>query len=147
MRFVINRNTSGGGGSTLTQQLVKNAFLTLDQTLQRKLKEFFLALEVEKQFSKDQILEMYLNHAYFGNGVWGVEDASQRYFGHSAANLSWNEAAVLTGILKGPSLFNPIDDYEAAIERRNVVVGLLELCRSEERRVGKECRSRWSPYH
>ena len=126
VRFVINRNTSGGGGSTLTQQLVKNAFLTLDQTLQRKLKEFFLALEVEKQFSKDQILEMYLNHAYFGNGVWGVEDASQRYFGHSAASLSWNEAAVLTGILKGPSLFNPIDDYEAAIERRNVVVGLLE---------------------
>ena len=125
VRLLINRNASGGGGSTLTQQLVKNAFLTLDQTLQRKLKEFFLALEVEKKYSKDQILEMYLNHAYFGNGVWGVEDAAQRYFGHGASQLSWNESMVLTGILKGPSLYNPIDDYQAAIERRNVVADLM----------------------
>ena len=125
VRLLINRNASGGGGSTITQQIVKNAFLSLDQTLQRKLKEFFLALEVEKHYSKDQILEMYLNHAYFGNGVWGVEDASMKYFGHSAATLDWNESAVLTGILKGPSIYNPIDDYDAAIERRNVVLGVL----------------------
>ncbi|WP_240430466.1 transglycosylase domain-containing protein [Suicoccus acidiformans] len=125
VRLLINRNTSGGGGSTITQQLAKNAFLSLDQTFQRKFKELFLALEIEKEYTKDEILEMYLNHAYFGNGVWGVEDASQRYFGHSASSLNWNESAVLTGMLKGPSLYNPIDDYEAAIERRDVVTQLL----------------------
>lgn len=126
VRLLLNRDTSGGGGSTITQQLAKNAFLTLDQTIQRKLKELFLALEIEKVYSKNQILEMYLNHAYFGNGVWGVEDASQKYFGHSAVSLNWNEAAVLTGILKGPSIFNPIDDYDAAINRRNTVLSVLE---------------------
>ncbi|MBG9981704.1 PBP1A family penicillin-binding protein [Aerococcaceae bacterium DSM 111020] len=125
VRLVINRDTSGGGGSTLTQQLAKNAFLTQDQTMQRKFKELFLALEIEKTYDKDQILEMYLNHSYFGNGVWGVEDASQKYFGHSASSLDWNESAVLTGMLKGPSIFNPIDDYEAAIDRRNVVLESL----------------------
>ncbi|HFI0682741.1 TPA: transglycosylase domain-containing protein [Streptococcus suis] len=125
VRLLINRNTSGGGGSTITQQLVKNAFLTLDQTFERKLKEFFLALEVEKQYTKEEILEMYLNHAYFGNGVWGVEDAAFKYFGHGAATIDYEEAIVLTGILKGPNLFNPIDDYEAAIERRDVVTELM----------------------
>lgn len=125
VRLLINRDTSGGGGSTLTQQLVKNAFLTLDQTFERKLKEFFLALEVEKTYTKDQILEMYLNHAYFGNGVWGVEDASMKYFGHPASTLNWNESMVLTGILKGPNIFNPIDDYEAAVDRREVIAGVL----------------------
>lgn len=125
VRLLVNRDTSGGGGSTVTQQLAKNAFLTLDQTLQRKLKEFFLALEIEKEYSKDQILEMYLNHAYFGNGVWGVEDASLKYFGHSAIYLDYNQSAVLTGMLKGPSLYNPIDDYEAAIDRRNTVLQVL----------------------
>ncbi len=125
VRLLINRNASGGGGSTLTQQLAKNAFLSADQTLQRKLKELFLAIEIEKVYSKDQILEMYLNHAFFGNGVWGIENASQKYFGHSASHLDWDEAAVLTGILKGPSLFNPIDDYDAAMDRRNLILDLL----------------------
>lgn len=124
-RLLINRNTSGGGGSTITQQLVKNAFLNADQTFQRKIKELFLAIEVEKQFEKSQILEMYLNYSYFGSGVWGVEDASMKYFGHSAVSLSWLESAVLTGILKGPSIYNPIDDYDAAIKRRNVVLDIL----------------------
>lgn len=125
VRLVINRNTSGGGGSSITQQLVKNAFLTLDQTLNRKLKELFLAIEVEKQYTKDEILEMYLNHAYFGNGVWGIEDASLKYFGHSANTLDYAESIVLTGMLKGPSLYNPIDDYQATLERREVVTDLL----------------------
>ncbi len=125
LRLIINRNTSGGGGSTLTQQLAKNAFLSQDQTIQRKFKELFLALEIEKNFEKDQILEMYLNHAYFGNGVWGVEDASQKYFGHTASELNWSESMVLTGILKGPNIYNPIDDYDAAIKRRNVIADLL----------------------
>ncbi|MGF3072849.1 transglycosylase domain-containing protein [Facklamia sp. P12945] len=125
LRLVINRNTSGGGGSTLTQQLAKNAFLSLDQTFQRKLKELFLALEIEKTYSKDQILEMYLNNAYFGNGVWGIQDAAQKYFGINAYQLDQNQSMVLTGILKGPSLYNPIDDYQAAIDRRNVIADLL----------------------
>lgn len=138
VRLIINRNTSGGGGSTLTQQLAKNAFLSQDQTLQRKLKELFLALEIEKSYDKDQILEMYLNHAYFGNGVWGVEDASQKYFGHSADSLNWNESIVLTGILKGPNIFNPIDDYQAAIDRRNVIADLLlkdQVITAEEHQI------------
>ena len=125
VRLLINRDTSGGGGSTITQQLVKNAFLSLDQTFQRKLKELFLAIEVEKHYTKDQILEMYLNNSYYGNGVWGIEDASQKYFGHSASQLDYNESMVLTGTLKGPSIFDPIDDYEAAIDRRNVIANLM----------------------
>ncbi len=77
-----------GGGSTITQQLAKNAFLTQEQTISRKAREFFLALEINKKYSKQEILTMYLNNAYFGNGVWGVEDASQKYFGISASDLT-----------------------------------------------------------
>ncbi|WP_161943450.1 transglycosylase domain-containing protein, partial [Streptococcus suis] len=77
-----------GGGSTITQQLAKNAFLTQDQTISRKAREFFLALEINKKYSKQEILTMYLNNAYFGNGVWGVEDASQKYFGIPASDLT-----------------------------------------------------------
>lgn len=123
--LVFNRNLAGGGGSTITQQLTKNAFLTLDQTFERKLKELFLALEVEKHYTKDEILEMYLNNSYFGNGVWGVEDATMKYFGHSASSLDWNESMVLTATLNGPSIFNPIDDYELAVERRNAIAEYL----------------------
>lgn len=125
VRMLINRNTSGGGGSTLTQQLAKNAFLSQDQTFQRKLKELFLALELEKNYTKDEILEMYLNNAYFGNGVWGVEDAAMKYFGISASQLDWNQSMVLTGMLKGPNIYNPIDHYDNAIDRRNVIADLL----------------------
>src|SRR5699024_9211564 len=108
VRLLINRDTSGGGGSTITLQLVKNGFLTLDQTFQRKIKELFLSIEVEKHYTKDQILEMYLNNSYYGNGVWGIEDASQKYNSHPAAQLNYNESMVLTGTLKGPSIFNLI---------------------------------------
>lgn len=114
-----------GGGSTLTQQLVKNSFLTNEQTLLRKFKELFIALEVEKTYTKDQILEMYLNHTYFGNGVYGVEDASQKYFGQSAADLPLADAAVLAGALKGPSVYNPVDDYQQTLDRRNLVLNTM----------------------
>lgn len=114
-----------GGGSTLTQQLAKNAYLTADQTLIRKLRELFLAIEIEKTYSKDNILEMYLNHAYFGTGVWGVEDASLRYFGKHASEVSPSEGAVLAAILKAPSDYNPIDSYKNAIKRRNLVLDLM----------------------
>ncbi|WP_195851209.1 transglycosylase domain-containing protein [Aerococcus tenax] len=123
--YVVHRGNVVGGGSTLTQQLVKNSFLTNEQSLLRKFKELFIALEVEKKYSKDQILEMYLNHTYFGNGVYGVEDASLKYFGTHAADLNLPNAAVLAGALKGPSLYNPIDNYEEAQGRRNLVLSLM----------------------
>lgn len=114
-----------GGGSTISQQLAKNTFLTNEQSLWRKFKELFLSLEIEKTYAKDQILEMYLNHSYFGNGVYGVEDASQKYFGKSAAELDLSEAAVIAAALKGPSIYNPVDDYAAALERRDLVLQLM----------------------
>jgi len=125
LRFVINRGASGGGGSTITQQLAKNAYLTLDQTFTRKAKEIFLAIEIEKHYSKDEILTMYLNTSYFGNGVWGVQDASEKYFGVNASELSAGEAATLIGMLKGPSLYNPIDHLDNATNRRDTVLQLM----------------------
>lgn len=114
-----------GGGSTITQQLAKNAYLTADQTMMRKLRELFLAIEIEKHYDKDDILEMYLNNAYFGNGVWGVQDASLRYFGKPASDVTLEEAATIAAMLKGPTLYNPVDNYDRAIERRNVVLQLM----------------------
>lgn len=111
-----------GGGSTITQQLAKNAFLTQEQTVKRKAREFFLALELTKKYSKKEILTMYLNNAYFGNGVWGVEDASQKYFGTTAAQLTLDEAATLAGMLKGPGIYNPLYSVENATNRRDTVL-------------------------
>lgn len=125
VRMVINRSTSGGGGSTITQQLAKNAYLTIDQTFNRKAKEIFLAIEIEKKYSKDEILAMYLNTSYFGNGVWGIQDASQKYFGVNATDLTIGEAATLIGMLKGPSIYNPIDEPEAATNRRDTILQLM----------------------
>ena len=123
-RFFLAILTAGrsGGGSTITQQLAKNAYLSQDQTVQRKAKEFFLALELTKKYSKKEILTMYLNNAYFGNGVWGVEDASKKYFGVSASQLTLDEAATLAGMLKGPELYNPLNSIEASTNRRDTVL-------------------------
>ena len=123
-RFFLAIVTAGrsGGGSTITQQLAKNAYLSQDQTVERKAKEFFLALELTKKYSKEQILTMYLNNAYFGNGVWGVEDASKKYFGVSASQLTLDQAATLAGMLKGPELYNPLNSVEASTNRRDTVL-------------------------
>ena len=123
-RFFLAILTAGrsGGGSTITQQLAKNAYLSQDQTVERKAKEFFLALELTKKYSKEQILTMYLNNAYFGNGVWGVEDASKKYFGVSASQLTLDQAATLAGMLKGPELYNPLNSVETSINRRDTVL-------------------------
>ena len=123
-RFFLAILTAGrsGGGSTITQQLAKNAYLSQDQTVERKAKEFFLALELTKKYSKEQILTMYLNNAYFGNGVWGVEDASKKYFGVSAAELTLDQAATLAGMLKGPELYNPLNSIEDSTNRRDTVL-------------------------
>lgn len=137
-RAAVGYITSGGivgGGSTITQQLAKNAYLSADQTMIRKLRELFLAIEIEKHYSKEQILEMYLNNVYLGNGVWGMEDASQKYFGQSADSVSVEEGATLAGMLKAPSSYNPINNYDRAINRRNTVMNLMvtnELLTQEE---------------
>ncbi|MCK8606650.1 transglycosylase domain-containing protein [Apilactobacillus ozensis] len=122
---IMHRNYISGGGSTLTQQLVKNAYLTQEQTYSRKLKELFISIQVENVYSKNAILSMYMNTAYFGNGVYGVEDASQRYFGMPAKDLSVQDAAVIAGMLTNPGRFNPVDHPDLAKARRNVVLQLM----------------------
>ncbi|QNQ81953.1 PBP1A family penicillin-binding protein [Lactobacillus sp. PV012] len=114
-----------GGGSTLTQQLAKNALLTQKQTFSRKLEELFFAIEINHVYSKKDILTMYLNNAYFGNGVWGVQDAARRYFGKDASDVTLSEAATIAGILKNPAAYNPADHLDNATARRNVVLGLM----------------------
>ncbi|MCZ2491932.1 PBP1A family penicillin-binding protein [Dellaglioa carnosa] len=114
-----------GGGSTITQQLVKNAFLSQEQTYSRKAKEIFISIQTEKVYSKNDILTMYLNNAYFGNGVWGVQDASKKYFGKNASDLTVSESAVIAGMLTSPGAFNPIDHPVAAKQRRNIVLDVM----------------------
>ncbi|MCK5933301.1 MAG: penicillin-binding protein, partial [Fulvimarina manganoxydans] len=113
------------GGSTLTQQLAKNIFLNPDQTIQRKIQEAILALWLEQKFTKDQILEMYLNRVYFGSGATGVEAAARRYFNKSAAEVTLPEAALLAGLLKAPSRLSPARDPKAAKERADVVLAAM----------------------
>lgn len=126
VRMLTSGSTAGGGGSTITQQLAKNAYLTLDQTFDRKAKELFLAIEIEKKYSKEEILTMYLNNAYFGNGVWGVQDAARRYFGVNASDVTLSEAATIAGMLKGPGIYNPIDNPENANNRKNTVLSVMK---------------------
>ena len=123
--LIIHHGEITGGGSTLTQQLAKNALLTQQQTFSRKLEELFFAIEINNVYSKKDILTMYLNNAYFGNGVWGVQDASRRYFGKNASDITIGEAATLAGILRNPGFYNPIDHMSNALSRRNVVLQLM----------------------
>ena len=122
---LLGRDYISGGGSTLTQQLVKNAFLSQEQTFSRKAKEIFIAIEVENQYSKKQILTMYLNNAYFGNGVWGVQDAAKRYFNEDASELTVPQAATLAGMLTSPGIYDPVKHPAATKSRRNVVLQLM----------------------
>jgi penicillin-binding protein 1A len=110
------------GGSTLTQQLAKNLFLTQERTLSRKIQEAILALWLERKYSKDQILELYLNRVYFGSGAFGVEAAAQKYFGKSARQVTLSEAAVLAGLMKSPTRLAPNRNLTAANERAAQVV-------------------------
>jgi penicillin-binding protein 1A len=95
------------GGSTITQQLARNIFLTNTRTFGRKVREAILALAIERRFSKDQIIELYLNRVYFGGGAYGIDAASRRFFGHSAEELSLSEAAIIAGLVKAPSNYSP----------------------------------------
>lgn len=141
------------GGSTITQQLAKNAFLTQERTITRKVKEAFIARELEKRYTKDEILEMYLNHIYFGNGAYGVESAARYYFGKEATELSIAESATLAAIPKSPNYFNPFENPKASKERKELVIDQMvkygyiteaqgEAAKKEELKLAKTTRKR-----
>ena len=113
------------GGSTITQQLARNVFLTNDKTWTRKIREIILALALERKFSKDQVLELYLNRVYFGGGAYGIDAASRKFFGHPANQLSLAEAAIIAGLVKAPSNYSPTADAKAAIGRAGVVLAAM----------------------
>ncbi|HSP49661.1 MAG TPA: PBP1A family penicillin-binding protein [Pseudolabrys sp.] len=124
---ILHRGVSQGG-STITQQLAKNLFLTQERTIHRKLQEMLLALWLERKFSKTQILELYLNRVYFGSGAYGIEQASQRYFGKSARQMSLPDAALLAGLVKSPSRLAPTRNFDGAERRaQTVLAAMVEL--------------------
>jgi penicillin-binding protein, 1A family len=110
------------GASTITQQLARNLFLTPERTLTRKIKEALLAIKIEREFSKDKILELYLNYIYLGQGAYGVEAASRIYFGKSVKDLTVDESAVLASLPKAPTKYNPFRNPQRILERRNYVL-------------------------
>ncbi len=110
------------GGSTLTQQLAKNLFLSQERTLSRKIQEAILAVWLERKYSKDRILELYLNRVYFGSGAYGVDGAAEKYFGHPAKDATLPEAAMLAGLMKAPSRLAPNHNPQAAIDRAGEVI-------------------------
>jgi penicillin-binding protein 1A len=118
----LRHRRAAQGGSTITQQLARQSFLTPDKTLHRKLQELVLAARIERQYTKSQILELYLNKVYFGDGLHGVEAASRGYFGKHASELSIPEAALLAGLVKSPSSYAPTVSLPRATARRNLVL-------------------------
>jgi membrane peptidoglycan carboxypeptidase len=128
-RSIIRNFKSGtkSGGSTITQQLIKNTLLTPEKTIVRKIKELVLAVEAEAVYSKDEILEMYLNEVSYGGTAYGIEEASQMYFGKSAKDLALPEAAYLAGLPKSPSKFSPFNDPTLAKERQVNVLNLMAI--------------------
>ena len=113
------------GASTITQQLARNIFLSNSYTWTRKLREMVLAMALEWKFSKDEILELYLNKVYFGGGAYGVDSAARKFFGHPGTQLSLPEAAIIAGLVKAPSHYSPTADAQAAVGRASVVLGLM----------------------
>ncbi len=114
------------GGSTLTQQLAKNLFLSANRTFERKVQEAMLALYLEHRYTKNQILTLYLNRVYFGAGVFGIEAASQKFFGKHASELSLTEAAMVAGSVKAPARYNPLSDIDAGLKRARVVLQAMQ---------------------
>lgn len=130
----LTTKSKSQGASTISQQLVKNALLSNEKTYKRKMRELVLSLKMEKQFAKDEILEMYLNSIYFGSNAYGIENASKIYFNKSSSDLSLNEACCLAGIIKSPAYYSPKTNYENAIKRRNTVASLM----LEQKHISKE---------
>ncbi len=128
-KFAIETRGTGRrlqGASTITQQVARTIFLSNSYTIGRKLREAILALAIERKFSKNQILELYLNKVYFGGGAYGIDAASRRFFSHPATDLSLSEAAVVAGLVKAPSRYSPTADAEAAVSRAGVVLKLMQ---------------------
>ena len=124
--FVSLRDTRGARAtSTITQQLARNIFLHNSRSLTRKVREAVLAMALEAKFSKDQILELYLNKVYFGGGAYGIDSASRKFFSHPATELSLEEAAIIAGLVKAPSRYSPTADARAAVRRANVVLAAM----------------------
>ncbi|NTU97597.1 MAG: PBP1A family penicillin-binding protein [Chlorobiaceae bacterium] len=123
---IIKGRSRWYGASTITQQLAKNLFLTQERTVSRKAKEFVTAIELEKTYTKDEILALYLNTVYFGSGAYGVEAAAQTYFGKQAYQLTLPESATLIATLKNPTAYNPAKNPSDALGRRNLVISLME---------------------
>ena len=114
-----------GGTSTITQQLARNIFLNTNRTFDRKAREAVLAMALEWKFSKEQILELYLNKVYFGGGAYGIDSASRKFFSHPAKDLNVAEAAIIAGLVKAPSRYSPTADVQAAVDRAKVVLRLM----------------------
>lgn len=119
---IINREATGQGGSTITQQLARNAFLSQEQTIKRKVLEIFLALEIENKYDKQKILEMYMNQIYFGQGAYGIQTASRVYFGKDVKDLTLAQSAMLAGLPNSPNYYSPFRSLEAAKSRQAVVL-------------------------
>ena len=117
--------TTVEGGSTLSQQTVKNVFLSGERTMTRKVREFFLAVQLEKYYTKDQILEIYLNTIYFGHGAYGVGEACRTYFGCEPKDLTLAQCAMIAGLPQAPSAYDPIDHPEEAKKRMSIVLMLM----------------------
>ncbi len=113
------------GGSTITQQLARTVFLNNSKNIGRKMREMVLAMALEWKFSKDQILELYLNKVYYGGGAYGIDSAARKFFGHPATEMSLPEAAIVAGLVKAPSHYSPTADAEAAVGRAQVVLGVM----------------------
>ena len=126
-----------GATSTITQQLARNVFLNSNRSLDRKAREAVLAMALEWKFSKEQILELYLNKVYFGGGAYGIDSASRKFFSHPATELSTAEAAIIAGLVKAPSRYSPTADVDAAVGRASVV---LQLMREQGRITADEAR-------
>ena len=123
---IIKGRTRWHGASTITQQLAKNLFLTQERTVSRKVKEFITAIELEKTYTKDEILALYLNTVYFGSGAYGIEAASRTYFSKPASQLTFAESATLIATLKNPTAYDPSKDPVSSLRRRNLVISLME---------------------
>jgi 1A family penicillin-binding protein len=121
----VRAGSTVSGASTITQQLVKNVYLSAEQTFTRKVKEAILATEITRRYSKTDILEVYLNEVFFGNLAYGISAAAESYFAKKPADLTLSEAALLAGMLQGPAIYDPYLDPEAALNRRSTVLGLM----------------------
>ncbi|MFL6569413.1 MAG: transglycosylase domain-containing protein, partial [Chthoniobacterales bacterium] len=140
----VVRNISGGGvregASTITQQLARNSLPLGGRNLRRKMLEAMVALRIERQFTKEQILELYVNRIYFGSGCYGIETASQAYFGKHAQDLNLSEAALLAGLIRSPNRFSPLKNPEAAATQRNAVLDRMHELKFINQRDEEQAR-------